>query len=54
MTRLEKAIADRKEQIHEQIIKCYCPNDFGIDDDCVGALDRSRCKECWHREYKED
>ena len=54
MTRLEKVMKDKKEELKKLLLEGYCPSDFGIED----RHDREKycdpatrnCEACWNEE----
>lgn len=55
MTRLEKVIKDKKEELKKLLLEDYCPRDFGIEDRhnrLVKYCDPAtrNCEACWNEE----
>ena len=55
MTRLEKVIKDKKEELKKLLLEDYCPRDFGLDDRHGGSeiyCDPAtrNCEACWNEE----
>ena len=38
----------------EEIMRCYCPEDFGLKDPTKKFCHERGCEKCWNREYKEE
>jgi len=55
MTRLEKVIKDKKEELKKLLLEGYCPSDFGIEDGHDGSEKycdpaNRNCEACWNEE----
>lgn len=60
MTRIEKVMAERQEEIKKVLVSHYCPFSFGIGDipeTCTmrtpETFDSRSCLDCWNEEIKE-
>lgn len=58
MTRLEKVIKEKKEELKKLLLEGYCPSDFGIEDGHDGSEKycdpaNRNCEACWNEEYIE-
>lgn len=50
---IDKLLED-KVKIKEEIMRCYCPEDFGLKDPTKKFCHERGCEKCWNREYKEE
>ena len=52
MTRLEKVMKDKKEELKKLLLEDYCPSDFGLEDRHDGSENfcdptTRNCEACW-------
>ena len=54
MTRLEKVITEKKEELKKLLLEDYCPRDFGLEDRYDGEKycdpATRNCEACWNEE----
>ena len=53
MTRLEKALNEKLEDVKREIIDIYCPHEWGMEDTHLEGCNMS-CEECWNKEIEGD
>ena len=50
---IDKLLEDKVKIIKEEIMRCYCPEDFGLKDPTKKFCHKYGCEKCWNREIED-
>lgn len=50
---IDKLLEDKVKIIKEEIMRYYCPEDFGLKDPTKKFCHKYGCEKCWNREIEE-